>query len=298
MADWHINEAVGILGATSLVGECLLRLLKQHAIPVTACTRQSVTSVDDGIHWHQLTRPESSAHSSQTACHKIPLWICAAPIWILAENFDFLISHGVRQIVVLSSTSRFTKYESTDINDQAVARRLADAENHLRLWAEAHQVVWAILRPTLIYGLGRDKNISEIAHFVRRFGFFPVFGSAKGLRQPLHVEDLAEACLLALGSTETKNRSYDISGGETLTYRDMVRRIFVALDRTPRLITIPLWMFSAGIYLLKRVPRYEKWSSGMAERMNQDMFFEHSDAVRDFGFSPRKFLNPDDISSK
>jgi nucleoside-diphosphate-sugar epimerase len=291
MDDWHINEAVGILGATSLVGECLLRRLKQHAIPVAAYTRRSVTSVEDGIQWHQLTSTGSSAHATQTACHKIPLWICAAPIWILAEYFDFLLAHGVRQIVVLSSTSRFTKYESTDVNDQAVARRLADAENHLRLWAEAHQVAWVILRPTLIYGLGRDKNISEIARFIRRFGFFPVFGSAKGLRQPLHVDDLAEACLSALGSTETKNRSYDVSGGEILTYRDMVRRIFVELDRTPRLITIPLWMFSVGIYLLRRLPRYKKWSTGMAERMNQDMVFEYSDAVRDFGFSPRKFLN-------
>ncbi len=59
-------------------------------------------------------------------------------------------------------------------------------------------VEWVILRPTLIYGHGRDKNITEIARFIRRFGFFPLLGKANGLRQPIHVEDVAEACFAAL----------------------------------------------------------------------------------------------------
>lgn len=290
MANWQINGAVGVFGATSLVGECLLPLLKQSGVPITAYTRQAAMPAEEGIQWHQLQSGLTMQHSPEGL---IPLWICAAPIWVLPDYFDLLISHGVRRIIVVSSTSRFTKNGSTDSHDQAVAHRLAAAEESLQRWAESHQVEWVILRPTMIYGLGRDKNIAEIARFIRRFAFFPVFGQAQGLRQPLHVADLAEACLLALGTKSSTNRSYDISGGETLTYRAMVRRIFTRQDRTPRLITIPLWIFSAALSLFKRVPRYQNWSVGMAERMNQDMVFDHSDAVRDFGFSPRKFLVSD-----
>ncbi|MFT5535079.1 MAG: nucleoside-diphosphate-sugar epimerase [Candidatus Paceibacteria bacterium] len=288
MADRQMNEAVGVFGASSLVGECLLTLLKQGAMPITAYTRRPVGPMDDGIDWQQL-RPASSAPLSQGWEYTIPLWICAAPIWVLPDYFDLLIAHGVRRIVVVSSTSRFTKKTSTDGHDQAVAHRLAQAEERLQRWAESHQVEWIILRPTLIYGLNRDKNIAEIAGFIRRFGFFPVFGQAQGRRQPLHVADLAQACLLALGSRCVANRAYDISGGETLTYRAMVKRIFIELDRTPRLVTIPLWMFRAVLYPLKLIPRYRNWSVGMAERMNQDMVFDHSDAMCDFGFSPRQF---------
>lgn len=296
MVNWQINEAVGVLGATSLVGECLLPLLKQNVNCVNAYSRQPVERMDERIHWHQL-QSTSLLQPAQMSPYGTPLWICAAPIWILVDYFDWLISQGVRRIVVLSSTSRFTKDESTDINDHAVARRLADAEEHLQVWADAHQVEWIILRPTLIYGFGRDKNIAEIARFIRRFGFFPVFGRAEGLRQPLHVADLAQACLLALSMKGVANRSYDISGGEILEYRDMVERVFVRIGRTPRLITIPFWIFIVSISLLKQIPRYKKWSTGMAERMNQDMVFDHSDAVQDFGFSPRKFLDLDnDVS--
>ncbi len=73
-------------------------------------------------------------------------------------------------------------------------------------WAASHGVEWIILRPTLIYGLGRDKNIAEIARFVRRFGFSPLFGKAKGLRQPLHAQDVAGACIAALDAPDAANR--------------------------------------------------------------------------------------------
>ena len=92
--------------------------------------------------------------------------------------------YGACRVVALSSTSRFTKDDSSDPEEQAIALRLADAEARVQAWAASHGVEWVILRPTLIYGLGRDKNIAEIARFIRRFGFFPLFGKAKGLRQP------------------------------------------------------------------------------------------------------------------
>lgn len=289
MVSRQIAEDVGVLGATSLVGESLLVLLKKSTVHTTAFTRRLVVPHDDEICWQQLS-PTSLFPPSKVEGRVIPFWICAAPIWILPDYFDFLIAHRVRRIVVLSSTSRFTKKDSADDSEQAIARRLADAEDQLRLWAESHGVEWVILRPTLIYGFGRDKNISEMSRFIGRFAFFPVFGSAEGLRQPVHVADLAEACLLALSTNAAANHFYNISGGEILTYREMIRRIFLALDRKPRLITVPLWIFNMALCLLKRIPRYQKWSIRMVERMNQDMIFDHSEAVKDLGFSPRRFL--------
>jgi len=40
---------------------------------------------------------------------------------------------------------------------------------------------------------------------------------------------------------------------------------------------------------MRLLPRYRHWSVAMAERMNSDLVFDHSDAERDFGFSPRPF---------
>jgi nucleoside-diphosphate-sugar epimerase len=138
--------------------------------------------------------------------------------------------------------------------------------------------------------LGSDKNICVIARFIRRFAFFPFFGAARGLRQPIHVHDVASSCLAALNGGGALNRSYNLSGGETLTYREMVGRIFLAMGKSPRHLTFPLWTFRMAVTYLRILPRFRHWSAAMAERMNQNLVFDHEDACRDLGFSPRPFL--------
>lgn len=60
------------------------------------------------------------------------------------------------------------------------------------------------------------------------------FGAAQGLRQPMHAEDVATACIAASQSTPAGNHAYDLSGAERLTYREMVARLFRAMDRPAR----------------------------------------------------------------
>jgi nucleoside-diphosphate-sugar epimerase len=275
-----VELRVGVLGASSLVGGCLLPMLRDAGWRVVAFSRRAAES-GLGVEWRQLPFTEVAAEISH--------WICVAPIWVLPDYFNLIETSGARRIVVLSSTSRFTKVGSGDTAEQATAAKLIDGEARVRAWAESRGIEWVILRPTLIYGLGRDKNISEIACFIRRFGFFPVLGEAKGLRQPIHAEDVAGACLAALQGSDVRSRSYNISGGETLTYREMVARIFTALGRRPRVLTVPLWAFRLAVTMLRRLPRYRQWSAAMAERMNRDLVFDHTDAARDLGFKPRGF---------
>ena len=215
--------------------------------------------------------------------------------------FRCLEAYGARRVVALSSTSRFTKDDSSDPEEQAIALRLADAEARVQAWAASHGVEWIILRPTLIYGRGRDKNIAEIARFVRRFGFFPLFGKANGLRQPLHAHDVAGACLAALDSPVAANRAYNLSGAETLPYRDMVARIFSALGRPVRLLPVPLFVFRFAVALLRLVPRYRNWSPAMAERMNRHFpleIFKANKLVQIWQANQRFLTHPTALASK
>ena len=265
-------------------------MLINSGVRVCAFSRESIEPIVDGITWRNLS-DTGSANTDQLDC-----WICVAPIWVLPEHFPLIEASGARRVVVLSSTSRFTKDESTDPEEQAIALRLADAESRLQNWAESRGVEWIILRPTLIYGLGQDKNIAEIARFIRRFHFFPLFGKANGLRQPIHAQDVASACVGALLVRDAANRAYNISGGETLTYRVMVVRVFTALGRQPRLLTVPLWAFRLAVSVLRWLPRYRQWSAAMAERMNRDLVFDHTEAARDLSFKPRGFsLKAEDL---
>lgn len=265
------------------MGETLVPLLKAEGWQVTEFSRR---------------RPHTP-EAGGPAPHPVPFWISLVPIWVLPGYALQMEERGVRHIVALSSTSLFSKKDSSARQEQAVAHRLVEGEEWLAAWACSRGVEWIVLRPTLIYGQGRDRNISEIARFIRRFGFFPIFGEATGLRQPVHVEDVARACSAALELPGEEGRAYNLSGGETLSYRDMVCRIFAALGRKPRLVAVPIPLFAFALSFLRLFPRYRHWRLAMAERMNHDLVFDHASAARDFGFAPRAFApGPQDVGAQ
>ena len=284
------NMRVGVIGASSLVGESLLPLLVNSGYGVVAFSRQPHTNDAIGIEWRRLNSVCPHPSPLPEGEGIIPVWICAAPIWVLPDYFDFLKESGVKRIVTVSSTSRFTKDNSSDVAEQAVARKLLDGEAALQNWAEDNDIDWCVIRPTMIYGLGKDKNIAEIIRLIRRWGFFPMLGEGRGLRQPIHVKDVANVCLAAVESTAKLNRAYNISGGETLSYKEMVKRIFIALDKKPRFVHLPRWSFRLALLGLRLLPRFRSWSVAMADRMDRDLVFEHKDATAELGFSPRSFL--------
>ncbi len=278
---------VGVIGSTSLIGSCLLPLLVENEWDVVAFSRQVLQAQQQparrGVAWRLL----STRYSPDA--EPITHWICLAPIWVLPEYFKLLLHYGVKHIVAVSSTSRFTKISSSDHAEKSQAVRLIEGEQLFIEWAQKNQVPYTILRPTLTYGLGRDRNISAIARFIRRFSFFPLLGEAMGLRQPVHAQDVALGCLAALSTEKASNCSYNISGGETLSYREMVERIFLSLGRKPRFVTLPLWIFRGIIFCFRRLPPFRYWSVAMAKRMNADLAFDHIDAGSDLGFTPRPF---------
>lgn len=281
------GQSIGILGATSMVGQRLIQQGITQNYHITAFSRQSIDRDQAHVDWQQL--PSITDKEMDCENKTIPYWVCVAPIWTLPDYFDFLLTFKLQRIVVLSSTSRFTKHNSAELNEQVIAQKLIEGEKLLESWANSHAIQWIILRPTLIYGYGQDKNITAIAQFIERYGFFPVLGEANGLRQPIHSDDVTAACFSALWAHHITNHAYNLTGGETLSYRQMVERIFAALNRTARIITIPLWLFRIATAFMNHLPRYRHWNIAMATRMNQNLVFEAVEAKRDLNFSAKPF---------
>jgi nucleoside-diphosphate-sugar epimerase len=275
-----------VTGASSQIGDFLLPRLKTAGHEVHAVSRAPRDAVP-GLSWFpaDLEQPEALVQAAN-GCSAI---IHLAPIWSLPLHLADLAGAGVGRVVAFSSTSRFGKESSRDPAEQALVRRLADAEQTLEEGCGCLDLCRTVLRPTLIYGSGRDKNVSSIARFVRRFGFFPIAGAGSGLRQPVHADDLAQAVCAVLESDITCGRSYNLSGGETLSYRHMVERIFASVGHSPRVVPLSLGPLRLLLRLLSILPRFRYVKPEMADRMNRDLVYDHEDAVRDFGYAPLEF---------
>jgi nucleoside-diphosphate-sugar epimerase len=193
------------------------------------------------------------------------------------------------RVVAFGSTSAAAKQASPDAEERALAARLRDAEAELFAAAAARGAAATVLRPTLIYGDGRDRTIARIASMAQRLGWFFVPRSATGLRQPVHVADLGAAALAACDAPAARGRTYDLPGGETLAWNTMVARTLASLSPPPRLVRVPMPVFRLLLAAARLAGKAGDFGEGALARLREDLVFDDSAARADFGYAPRRF---------
>ena len=99
---------------------------------------------------------------------------------------------------------------------------------------------------------------------------------------------LAQAALAALSRPGDGLRAYDLPGGETLPYREMVSRVLSALQPPARLGVLPGPLFTLAAEFARRLGVQDAGPAVLA-RMRQDLAFDAAGARRDLGYAPRPF---------
>ncbi|MBK9616867.1 MAG: NAD(P)-dependent oxidoreductase [Uliginosibacterium sp.] len=282
-------RCVVVLGATSLVGGPVLAQLLGEGFEVLAVSRHPPGITKTGVTWCLPAQLWGADVSPALARFGVAPWVSLAPLWALGDSLANPLVLKPSRIIALSSTSLFSKVGSCDPAERQIAQKLAEAEDRVTAWAAAHSVPWLLFRPTLIHGFGRDRNVADIARFIRRYGFFPLLGQGRGLRRPIHATEVASACVSALKHDGIWGQALTLSGAETLSYAEMVERVFVALDRPPRVVRISRRLLKFGLRSLHRMGLGRAWSIGMADRMDQDLDYPSDDACEKLGLQFRAF---------
>jgi len=282
-------KVVLVAGATSQVGRLLLPKLVENEYQVLATSRRAVTTgaEDTRVTWLRLDL--QGAPDFPPDIEAADTLIHLAPVYALPAFLARAPLHKLKRLLVFSTTSAVTKADSSSFQEQTFAKRLLQAEASIQQHCNERHIFDTIFRPTMTYGLGADNNVSFIARFIHRYRFFPLVGQGNGKRQPVHAADLAQAGITVLENQQTYGRIYHLGGGEVLPYRTMVERIFSALGQRPLILQIPIPALRLVIQGLSRFQRFEYLTPGMADRMKQDMTFDISEAIHDFGYKPRDF---------
>ena len=186
---------------------------------------------------------------------------------------------GIRRAVFLSSTSIFTT-----LNPDSKDVRLA-AERTI----EESGLASTILRPTMIYGSARDRNMSRLIRFVRKFPVVPVLGTGRYLQQPVYVGDVAAAAVSCLNCDSAAGQAYNISGAEALSFNEVVDTVAAELGKRIRRLHLPSAPFVGLLRLAERLSLPLPVKAEQVQRLNEDKAFDFEPAARDFGYSPRSF---------
>ena len=182
-----------------------------------------------------------------------------------------------------------SKKESNDPAERELAQTLRRAEKQLADAAETQAIPWTLLRPTMIYGGGRDRNLTPLARFGMRTRLFPKLLGATGLRQPVHVDDLALACLAAATIPAAGGRSFDLGGGERLEFSQMLDRVRGSLGTAVIPLPIPLAAARAAWAIARLNHRWRGVGRGAISRLRVDLVADDDAARRLLNWTPRGF---------
>ena len=278
-------KRVMVTGAMSQVGLCIIgRLLKEGADVVALTRKEPIPYENAKFTWLRADFTKDVLPME----HAPSVLVHAASLWLLPERLEYFASLGIKRVIAFSSTSVFVKQDSGNAHEKEIAAKLKQAEIDVIAAAEKLSLEFTLLRPTMIYGVGMDTNVTTVSDQIRNRRFFAICPPGKGLRQPVHADDLALAVLKAIDTPAAYGKSYNLGGQEILTFRQLVERIFIVLGFPVRILPLPFLP-----QLLDIIGRLTgtRITGEMARRMNRDLVFDITPAETDFSYSPRPFLS-------
>jgi len=276
-----------IMGATSLIGPYVCSRLADEGFTVECFSRKPKIIKCSSKHtfrWREFDIKNPGDWHAPTGVIIISL----LPLQILFQLLPRL--KKAKQIIAVSTTSVFTKKQSKDRKERNLINCMISCEREIIKFSTGFKINWTIMRPTLVYGAGQDSNISAISYFIKKFGLFIVAHPASGLRQPVHADDVAQAIVAAINNKDASNTSFNLGGGETLTYLNMVKRIFESTGRRPIIICLPSGVLSFALCCFNLVFR-SSYSPALFYRMNQDFVFDFTSAKSILRYNPRPLNN-------
>lgn len=279
---------VALLGGSSQLAPLLVELLGPD-VDITVTTTSTTKRWAGAPH----VREVSCTRDNLTALrpHLAGAWdaiVSLVPIAVLPPMLDVLEEAQIGRLVALTTASVYTKANTRSDDERRFLDSVHSGEQAFHSFTVRRGVPGVLLRAAMTYG-GSDNNIGFIKRMAQRLRFFPVVRPS-GLRQPVHVDDVAHAVLAAMQCSVAPGNTYVLAGGETLTFEEMVRRVLRLELGHERVVVLPPWVISLCLALLARIPRLSYLDPDMARRMREDHVFDISAATRDLGFHPRRFL--------
>ena len=115
-----------------------------------------------------------------------------------------------------------------------------DAELWLREFGAKEGLPFVVIRPAAIYGPG-DRRLLKVFKMASK-RIFPIFGGGKGLYHLIHVEDLAEAMVLAASSPSAVGEVFIVGNSTPSSLKEMASVISTELgNNSMKILRLPVW---------------------------------------------------------
>ena len=273
---------VFVTGATGFTGSVTVPLLLSAGYQVTCLYRASSDRSklpQPEINWVPGDLNDQTTLSEAMKSHDILVNIASLGFGHADGIVKAAEDAGIKRAIFISTTAIFTR-----LNASSKSVRLTAEETIMK-----SSLAYTILRPTMIYGSPRDRNIWRLIRWVKTIPVIPVMGNGNYLMQPIYVEDVAQAIILSLNSQRTIAKCYNIAGGHALTYNQLIDTVGKRLNRRILKIHLPAKLSVRFLRMIESLGLKLPIKSEQVERLNENKNFAIDQAREDFNFQPRSF---------
>ena len=269
-----------LTGSTGLLGGALLRLLLARGHETRCLVRADSPNISrlDGERVEILHGDAAREEDLYRALSDADALLHVAGIEYAPPVVRAAGRAGVERVLIVGSTSAHSTYAFRS-NPRLAMEEIVRGSG----------LAWTILRPSMIYGSERDRNVHRLLRFLDRSPVFPVFGPGTNLWQPVYYEDCARGVFEALERPASVRRSYDLPGANPLAYLDLVKTAAAALGRCPRIIRLPIEPVRRALAAAEWLRLPLPVDSGQVMRLREDKTYPYERARAYLDYTPRPF---------
>lgn len=204
-----------------------------------------------------------------------------AGIQMSDKLFNIAVKNNVNWIIGVHTTGRYSQFKSASAEYVEIEDKLLKLRGEINI---------TILRPTMIYGSSKDRNMYKLVRFIHKSPVFPVFGNGNNLMQPVTAKDLAIAYAQVLENySVTKNNNYNLSGKYAIKYNHLIKEVANNMNKKIKLIRIPIKLSYYLVFVARKIIPGFPLNEEQVLRMKEDKDFTHIKATEDFGYNPMSF---------
>ncbi len=195
------------------------------------------------------------------------------------------IENNVSRAILVHTTGIYSNFKYASQGYKDIEKKVSEMTSESNCPTNV-----TILRPTMIYGDLCDSNMSKFIRMIDKLRIMPVINGGRSLIQPVNARDLGKAFFTVLMSTDkTAGKAYDLSGEKPLQMIEVFKIISDSLKKKTIFVSVPLGF---GVLLAKvaRILTFGKMDYiERVQRMGEDRSYPHTEAKKDFNYSPMSF---------
>ena len=172
------------------------------------------------------------------------------------RTFDQVIRQGSENVVTAARNAGVRRL----VHMSALGAQPNPAYPYLNAKWGAEQAVrqsgldWTIIRPSVIFG-PRDGFVNVLAGLIRRAPIIPVVGSAESKFQPVAVGEVAAVYRAVLDDPAAIGQTYELGGGETYSYEEMLDVIAAQLGKRKPKLHLPVGLMRTVVAVSSPLPK-------------------------------------------